>query len=83
MKIFSELYEKFIIWGYVRYGMIYGDAVSYMCYSDSDERWFTFFEKRYVDLGYESIPFDEFVTAGGYVGESHLTPFLYKNIKEQ
>ena len=74
----KRLYEKFVIWGYVRFGMAYGDAVSYMCYNDSDEQIFTFFEKKYVALGYSPIAFTEFVTAGGYVGESHLTPFLYK-----
>lgn len=72
----KKLYEKFVVWGYVRFGMIYGDAVSYLYYNDSDEKWFNFFESRYIKLGYIPIKFDEFVIAGGYVGESHLRTLL-------
>ena len=81
--MFKRLYEKIIVWGYVRYGMIHGDAVSYLCFDSFDEKRFEFFERRYIKLGYKKIQFAEFVYAGGYVGESHLKPFLYKNIKEQ
>ena len=72
----KSLYEKFIVAGYVDYGMIYGDIASYACAPGIYYHAFKFFEKRYIKLGYKPIPFDEFITAGGYVGKLHLMPYI-------
>lgn len=75
----KNLYEKFIIWGYIKYGMMYGDSVSYSFLGDCGDPGkarYKWFRDRYQNLGYKIVPFDEFVVAGGYRGRKHLTKFL-------
>lgn len=74
-NILKKLYEKFILWGYVRYGLYYGDELSYSFMGDcvnSVERYYNFFHKRYCQLGYEPISLDDWIIAGGYSGIKHV-----------
>lgn len=72
-----KLYERFIVAGYVNYGMIVGDLGSYgLGDAGIYDVLFRFFRKRYIGFGYVEVPFAEFMTAGGYVGPSHLDPYL-------
>lgn len=76
LKSFAHsLYVKFVVWGYVRYGMAYGDELSYsyMGTSAVSREWqYNFFTKLYVALGYKPISIDDFVIAGGYRGVKYL-----------
>lgn len=68
-KSFNELLEKFIVKGYERTGLMYGNYMSYLVY-DVNPRWlgvpFSWFEKKYFDLGYELISENTWMLAGGY-----------------
>lgn len=53
--LINEIYHKFILWGYVRYGMRYGDELSYSYMGDcvgSIDGMFKHFENKYCNLGY-------------------------------
>lgn len=66
-----NLKEKIVIWRYVNIGLCWGDWQSYAFMAGPDEpnpytkalvRW----EIRYIALGYERVPHDVWVKAGGY-----------------
>lgn len=85
MVMVKKWYHDFITWGYIRYGMAYGDVVSYLAISgsaDQFERRFMFFESRYIKLGYIPVDFDHFVAAGGYRGRKYLEPYLLRKVND-
>lgn len=86
MLYFNYIYAKFVVWGYVRYGMMYGDECSqaYMgeCVNSAQQQ-FRFFEKRYIKMGFQPISNADFQIAGGYVGPEHLEPLLYKVVDSE
>ncbi len=66
----AKLINRFIAWRYVRVGLDYGDAVSYLYMGkcdgfDSLQQNFKKWEKRYVGRGFIPIHFDVFVSVGG------------------
>lgn len=78
-RLIDKLYHNFIVWGYKRYGLMYGDELSYSfvgeCVNSVESRYH-FFRVRYCNLGYVPVPLDDWITAGGYRGESHIQPMM-------
>lgn len=78
MKKFLK--EKFIIWGYVHYGLTIGDSVSYGVYNSFDNKIFVWFENQYTKLGYRPLSWWEWQDAGGYGKPyKHLLKVKYTN----
>lgn len=79
----KELYRKlghdFIVSRYKKYGLEYGDELSYSfmgeCVNSVKKKYYRYYVK-YCNLGYVPVPLDDFITAGGYVGESHIEPMM-------
>lgn len=78
----NYLKEQRIIKKYEKYGLIYGDGCSYACIGYDPrlsfyEKKFKKWEKKYEKLGYISIPFKHFISAGGY-GSEKYKEYMYK-----
>ena len=85
IKGLNSYLEKRTVRKYVYFGMVYGDMLSYWYMGkslgfDRVERKFKHWQKKYEELGYQKIEVDDWVTAGGYRGESHILPLLRKKI---
>lgn len=83
LALYHSLRHDFIVSRYIKSGLIFGDAVSYLfmgkCIGfDKMEKRFSYWEKKYCDLGYEPIPLEDWELAGGYRGQEHLKDKLYK-----
>ena len=80
-KIIYKIYHDFIVWGYKRYGMMYGDELSYSFMGEcvnSVENYYKFFASRYDRLGYAPISLNDWEIAGRYRGENHIKHMLLK-----
>lgn len=67
--MFKNIFEAFIVMGYERTGLMYGECISYLVYN-INPRWFGFpfswFERKYYELGYALVPDDAWMLAGGF-----------------
>ena len=69
----DRLWERVVVWFYVRRGLLYGDYSSYWFMGpmpDGVEKSFRKWERRYIALGYLPIPDDDWEGFGG--GRKHL-----------
>ena len=70
--------EERIVNNYIKNGKIFGDMCSYLymgkCVNfDEQQKKFEICEKKYVELGYQSIELNDFVGYGGYgINIDHL-----------
>lgn len=83
-NLIKKLYHDFIVWGYIRYGLMYGDELSYSFMGEcgnSRRAHYHFFRERYCKLGYLPIALSTWEIAGGYEGFNYIKPLLY--IKEK
>lgn len=86
IKFFHNLYERYIIWRYVRAGLMWGEADGYVLIAgecvgyESRERKFHYWEEKYKKLGYMPLSEWQWEESGGYgVPFEHL---LKKKINE-
>lgn len=68
-ELLKAAQKEFIIIGYEKTGISMGDDISYLAYG-TNPRWFGFpfswFERKYYELGYALVPDDAWMLAGGF-----------------
>ena len=70
-SLFQELKEAIIVNRYTYYGLIVGDIDSYSYMGEVVgaswyNRWFNFWERKYIALGYIPLSNHDWQLAGGY-----------------
>ena len=75
----SRLKHDKIVRQYVRYGLIYGDYMSYYYCPPRIKSKFLYWESQYIKLGYIPLTTDDWIIAGGYGKQyKHLLRIRYE-----
>lgn len=70
-SLWQELKEAVIVNRYTDAGLSYGDFTSYDYLQEAPDgnwyqRWFNYWERKYIALGYIPLSMHDWVLAGGY-----------------